>query len=478
MFSTIKQKGIIAIIFVIVSVVMLIVTLQYTSNLMSKNIKNIEEINEKLLTVTKIIKDHYAFIAKFEKAFIKNEKANLITDPTKCSLGKFISKLNKNELPQELRSKYDLFIYSHNHLHKLVKIYNEEYIKIDRKLPLNTAKAFLSKYAWLLKVANITMGKSEKIGLDYTRCDVGKYLRLYSKKDFNINDSRVKDIEKIYFSLNEPHKKLHEKVIQLIKLPRGNRKEFYLKEIYPLFKKLRNSTNKILENMDAIVTKNRQIEKLICHAFKNIDIIIDFFEKYREYLEKEKEDIKLKIKNTKNFVATIEVIIILISIIGIGIIVFIIKSTIDKIKKLEKVALLLASKKSDLTKRIAIKSNDEIGNVSKYIDNFIENIQNTINEAKKISHKNDTSANELYATAKNIDNEVEKERLIIKDLANKMVILENDMSNSVGFMKNTKTEINKTQNELKKQIVKLFILLKKYRVFLIKNSKWLKKLNL
>ncbi|HIQ51132.1 MAG TPA: HAMP domain-containing protein, partial [Nautiliaceae bacterium] len=450
MFSTIKQRGMIAIIFVVTSVIMLIFTLHYTSSVMSKDIKKIEEINEKLLAVITIIKNHYAFIAKFEKAFIKNEKANLITDPTKCSLGKFISKLNKNELPQELRKKYDLLIYHHNHLHKLVEIYNKEYIRIDRDLPLNTAKAFLSKYAWLLKVANITMGKDEKIGLDYTKCGVGRYLRSYSKKDFNINDSRVKNIEEVYFSLDEPHKKLHQKVIQLIRLPKESRKEFYLKDIYPLFEILRNGTDKILENMDAIVIKNRKIEKLIHDAFKDIDVIIDFFERYREYLEKEKEKIKLEIKDTQDFVTTIEMIVILISIIGVGILIFVIKSTIDKIKKLEEVASSLASGKPDLTKRIGIKSNDEIGNASKYIDTFIENIQHTINKAKKISRKNDVSADELYATAKNIGNEVEKEALIVKDLADNMLNLEDDMNRSVDFMKSTKTEINETQNELKK----------------------------
>ena len=83
------------------------------------------------------------------------------------------------------------------------------------------------------------MGKYEKIGLDSTKCGVGKYLRLYTKKDFNINDSRVKNIEKAYFSLDAPHEKIHQKVIQLMKLPKESRKDFYLGEVYPLFEILR-----------------------------------------------------------------------------------------------------------------------------------------------------------------------------------------------------------------------------------------------
>ena len=80
MFSTIKQRGIIAIIFVVIAVGMLIGLINYSSNVMSKDLKRVEEIDKKILIVTKIIKDHYEFIAKFEKAFIKNEKANLTID--------------------------------------------------------------------------------------------------------------------------------------------------------------------------------------------------------------------------------------------------------------------------------------------------------------------------------------------------------------------------------------------------------------
>ena len=451
MFSTIKQRGIIVIIFVVISVAMLILLLNYSSSIMDKDLKKIEKIDKNLMLTAKIIKDHYAFIAEFEKSFIKNEKAKLTTDPTKCRLGKFLSKLNKNELPQELRSRYDSLISHHNHLHKLVTIYNEKYVKIDRDLPLNTSKAFLSKYAWLLKVANISLGKNEKIGLDPTKCGVGKYLHLYSKNDFSINNSRVKDIEKIYFSLDEPHKKIHQKVAQLIKLPKESRKEFYLKEIYPVFKTLRDSSNKILNDMDAILTKNENIEKLLRNdTFKDIDVIIGFLKSYEKYLEKKKKKIELEIKDTESLINVIEMVAMLISIAGVIMLIFVIKSIIDKIKKLEKVASSLASGEADLTKRIGIKSNDEIGNVSRYIDTFIENLQKTISESKRVSHENSATAEELSVTTRNIGIKVEKEALIIKDLTDNMLKLENDMNSSVNFMNDTKNEINETQNELKK----------------------------
>jgi methyl-accepting chemotaxis protein len=451
MFTTIKQRGIIAIIFVVVSIISLIVLQNYSANVMDKDLKKIEEIDKKLILTAKIIKDHYAFIAKFEKAFIRNERAELTTDPTKCRLGKFISKLNKNELPNELRERYDLFISHHNHLHSLVTTYNEEYIKIDREIHLNTTEAFLSKYAWLLKVANIALGKNEKIGLDPTKCGVGKYLRLYDRNDFNINNSKVKDIEKIYFSLDKPHKKLHHKVSQLIKLPKESRREFYLKEIYPIFKILKNGSNKISKDMDAIFSKNSSIEKLLRNdTFKDLNIIIGFLKSYDEYLKKEKDRLEQDLKNTENLIKVLEILVTVISIIGIIILIFVIKSTIDKIKKLENVAASLASGEADLTKRVGIKSNDEIGKVSDYIDTFIENLQKTINESKGVSHENSATAEELSVTARNIGIKVEEEAVIIKDLTDDILKLEKDTSSSVNFMFETKNEIDETQEELKK----------------------------
>ena len=451
MFSTIKQRGIVAVVFMAVSVAMLAILLVYISGIMGKSLKKIEEINEKLLVATRIIRDHYAFIAKLEKAFIRNEKANLTTDPNKCVLGRFLSKLNKDKLPQELRNKYDSLVVHHNYLHKLVSIYNKEYIRMDRELPLNTSRAFLSKYTWLLQVANITMGKDEKIGLDYTKCGVGKYLGLYTKDDFNINDSRVKNIEKVYFLLDEPHKKIHQKVIELMQLSKESREEFYLKEIYPIFETLRNGTNKIVKDVDAIFIKNKDIEKLIRNdTFKSLDVIIDFFKGYSKYLEKEREKIKIDIKNTKSFIFTIKIIVILISIIGIGILIFVITSTINKVKKIEQVALALSGKEVDLTKRIEVESDDEIGNVSKYLNIFIEKLQKTMNESKRVIDENSAFAEELSVTSINIGIEVEREAVIVKDLANNMSKLEDDMNSSVGFMKSAKNEINETQDELKK----------------------------
>ena len=78
MLSTIKQRGIIAIIFVVVSVVMLIFLLNYSSNIMDESLKKVEKINEKLIVTTGIIRDHYAFIAKLEKAFISVKSHSIV----------------------------------------------------------------------------------------------------------------------------------------------------------------------------------------------------------------------------------------------------------------------------------------------------------------------------------------------------------------------------------------------------------------
>ena len=75
----------------------------------------------------------------------------------------------------------------------------------------------------------------------------------------------------------------------------------------------------------------------------------------------------------------------------------------------------LAGSDGDLTKRIPIIGENEIGKVSEQVNRFIEKVQNTVKEAKENGSENASVAAELSATALEIGRRAEEQAAIVTD---------------------------------------------------------------
>jgi methyl-accepting chemotaxis protein len=93
---------------------------------------------------------------------------------------------------------------------------------------------------------------------------------------------------------------------------------------------------------------------------------------------------------------------ILIGILSTIIAILLSRNIVGSAESLKKVAGELASGDGDLTKRLEIKSNDELGEASKDINAFIEKTHSIISSAKKNAQENAAIAEELFATSSQI----------------------------------------------------------------------------
>jgi len=108
----------------------------------------------------------------------------------------------------------------------------------------------------------------------------------------------------------------------------------------------------------------------------------------------------------------------------------------------------LAHGEGDLTQRLNISTQDEIGDISENINSFIEKVQLTIQEAKNSSAENNTIAKELSKTSHEIGKKIENESNIIEDATKKGEDLENILKTSIDEAKNTKLSISQTGKNL------------------------------
>ncbi len=156
-------------------------------------------------------------------------------------------------------------------------------------------------------------------------------------------------------------------------------------------------------------------------------------------LDKINNSIDDKIVSIKTFLITVTTVF-AVSIVFILIIIG--KNIILPIQKLNNLASDLASGDGDLTKRLNISTQDEIGIVSFNINQFISKVQNSIIEGLKLSETNASVTTELVATVLSIEKNSIYETKIINSAVN-------DGKNVEQNIKDTIKDVNEAFNNIK-----------------------------
>ncbi|MBU0633401.1 methyl-accepting chemotaxis protein [bacterium] len=118
----------------------------------------------------------------------------------------------------------------------------------------------------------------------------------------------------------------------------------------------------------------------------------------------------------------------------------------------------LADGEGDLTKRIVVKSNDEIKDIATYMNQFIEKVHASINIVKMSSIENSSISHELSVTSLNVGTNVEKSVQIINDVTIKATDIMEEILDSIKDAKKSKDEIieaNNILNNVRNDIVEL-----------------------
>lgn len=140
------------------------------------------------------------------------------------------------------------------------------------------------------------------------------------------------------------------------------------------------------------------------------------------------------------------------SVIGI-VMVLIIMGIIGKavkkpITELEMLALDLASGDRDLTKRLPVNTNDEIGVTGNAINGFIDKVHKIVTDAKKSANENAAVSSELSSTAINIGKRAEDEMRIVNATSQKGEEMKAMLSSSIAEASQTKEEIGRARQNL------------------------------
>jgi methyl-accepting chemotaxis protein len=152
--------------------------------------------------------------------------------------------------------------------------------------------------------------------------------------------------------------------------------------------------------------------------------------------------------NKTNFILfSLLILAVLITVVGISIIIIRSKIT-SPLKNLIIRAQNLSSGEGDLTRKLEIEGNDEIGEGSKAINAFIEKVRILISEAKQLSTENSSVAHELSTTSMQSGKRIEDSSTLINDTTNKATIMQDQMKESIKEAENGKDELQRADGHI------------------------------
>lgn len=180
---------------------------------------------------------------------------------------------------------------------------------------------------------------------------------------------------------------------------------------------------------------------------------IDNIEKKVKVIEKEGEEL-ISATVAESIITSIVLAILIAVIIS-----FIAKQVIVKpIKNILEVTTDLAHGEGDLTKRVIVKSNDEIKDVANNVNEFIKKVQSSVDGAKQTSLENSSISKELSVTSYRVGENVEKSLEIVTKTTQNASGVQQKISISIADAKKSKEEMveaNKTLSDARDEIIAL-----------------------
>jgi len=127
---------------------------------------------------------------------------------------------------------------------------------------------------------------------------------------------------------------------------------------------------------------------------------------------------------------------------------FTMRSIIKPIQDVDYAATELATGDGDLTRRLRIYNNDELGKSSQSINTFIQKIQNLVKESKELSNENASISHQLSSTANSVGESVEKSVAIIDSATKRSHDIKSEIEVAVEDAKKSQTQISSANSDL------------------------------
>ena len=233
---------------------------------------------------------------------------------------------------------------------------------------------------------------------------------------------------------------------------------------------IKNPAKDSIKTLDGILTQNKDtIDEKFFNEVKNLSFkadqdifmsdnyfivkykIDDFSGKHVGYIisAKPMKEVQKAINEAESGMITQIGIMAVVDVLLIIILIIVLRTSISNpLEELKDKAESLASGEGDLTQKLAVKTDDEIGQTALQFNNFIEKVRDIVSTAKSASNENATVADELSSTAHNVGKLAENTALVVDETNHMAQEIKSELTASLEEAKKSKLEIESANEKL------------------------------
>ncbi len=172
------------------------------------------------------------------------------------------------------------------------------------------------------------------------------------------------------------------------------------------------------------------------------------------YVDDVEEDLKIfedkaKIQKNKEVVNSLLIAFVIVLLITTLNMLLIKKYIVTPLKNMIEHAKELSSGDGDLTKKLEIRSNDEIAKMSHEINKFIEKVRLLIADAKNLSNENSSISHELSTTSLSVGQLLEESTVVVNNTTKQADTMKQEMQMSISGAKASKDDLEEANGFLK-----------------------------
>ncbi len=234
---------------------------------------------------------------------------------------------------------------------------------------------------------------------------------------------------------------------------------------------IKNPAKDSIKTLDGILTQNKDtIDEKFFNEVKNLSFkadqdifmsdnyfivkykIDDFSGKHVGYIisAKPMKEVQKAINEAESGMITQIGIMAVVDVLLIIILIIVLRTSISNpLEELKDKAESLASGEGDLTQKLAVKTDDEIGQTALQFNNFIEKVRDIVSTAKSASNENATVADELSSTAHNVGKLAENTALVVDETNHMAQEIKSELTASLEEAKKSKLEIESANEKLR-----------------------------
>ncbi len=350
--------------------------------------------------------DHVKWVNEVN-AYISNDDVTSLhveTDHHNCKFGKWYygeGRKNAEKILPQLKILFDNIENPHTELHRSAIEIQEVFEQADKNLSILLLQARGDHMEWMVLLGEAINLKKNNVDIivDHRECNFGKWLHSQEAKDMI---QKHPEYASLFSQIEEPHQKLHAsaKVINN-HLAAGN----FDSALKHFTKETHSHDDKILHLIDELVKLNNdKLNKMqiASDIYNNKTIpklkeVNDLFEQINRTTAANIMTDDAMISEAQKTKTGVIILVISIIIIAFIVVYFITNSIVNPIKKGVDFAEKIS--KGDLTGRMDINQDDEMGQLANALNGMVTTLKNIIENVKNGSFQISSASNELSTSS-------------------------------------------------------------------------------